>query len=202
MNGARRLVPAALVAAVLVLAAPAALADEAISRRLAALKSLVDPEAARRAARPASPADVCSAGAWWRVTDYGLRSRSERAIRDAALRFAVAPALIRAVIRHESDGNPAAVSHKGAQGMMQLMPATARSLGVVCAFDPRENILGGTRYLRRMYDRLGSWPRALAAYHAGPARVESGRIPRETHRYVERIVRSWSPARLVSLKLP
>ena len=74
------------------------------------------------------------------------------------------------------------------------MPATARSLGVVCAFDPRENVMAGTRYLRELHARLGSWPRALAGYHAGPRRVERGRIPGETRRYVRRIIASWRPS--------
>nr|MDJ0868255.1 lytic transglycosylase domain-containing protein [Myxococcota bacterium] len=79
------------------------------------------------------------------------------------------------------------------QGLMQLMPATARELGVSCPFDPRENVLGGTRYLRWMRDRMGSWPRALAAYNAGPARIESGHWPAETRRYVARVMRRWRP---------
>ena len=76
---------------------------------------------------------------------------------------------------------------------MQLMPETAHRMGVVCPFDPRENVLGGARYLRQLHDRLGSWPRSLAAYHAGPGRVEAGRIPAETHRYVKRVLRTWRP---------
>ncbi len=124
-----------------------------------------------------------------------MRSRTNGAIRDAALRFAVDPQLIRSVIRHESAYDVRAVSHKGAMGLMQLMPETARGLGVVCPFDPRENVLGGTRHLRRLYDRLGSWPRAVAAYHAGAQRVESARLPAPTRRYVKRVLRTWKPHR-------
>ena len=177
-------------AGALLLAAPASAGDEAIARRLAAFAALVDPAAARAAAAPRSDA-ACPTGSWWRMTGYGLRARTDRAIRDAALRFAVDAQLIRAVIRHESGFDPDAVSNRGAQGLMQLMPATADELHVLCPFDPRENVLGGTRYLRRLRDRLGSWPRAIAAYHAGPGRVEAGRIPGETRRYVERVLRSW-----------
>jgi soluble lytic murein transglycosylase-like protein len=85
---------------------------------------------------------------------------------------------------------------------MQLMPATARELGVVCPFDPRQNVLGGARYLRRLRDRLGTWPRALAGYHAGPSRVERGRIPAETRRYVRRVMESWDPRRAAWMDLP
>jgi soluble lytic murein transglycosylase-like protein len=186
----------------LLLLASSAAADEAIARRLGALKSLVNPAAARPAsAAQASPHPACPAGAWWSLTDYGVRSRTEVAIRDASLRHRLAPDLIHAVIRHESNYDVHAVSHKGAMGLMQLMPETAGRMGVVCPFDPRENVLGGARYLRRMRDRLGSWPRALAAYHAGPRRVEEGRIPDETRRYVRRVLRTWQPRRVAWMSL-
>ena len=113
----------------------------------------------------------------------------------------VPPALVKAVIAAESAFDPGAVSHKGAQGLMQLMPATAAELGVEDALHPSENVKGGTRYLREMRDRLGSWPRALAAYNAGPHRVETGRIPAGTRSYVRRILRLWEPHRLASLDL-
>ena len=74
---------------------------------------------------------------------------------------------------------------------MQLMPQTARELGVVCPDDPRENVIGGTRYLRELRDRFGSWELALAAYNAGPTRVVEGRIPAETRRYVKRVIATW-----------
>jgi soluble lytic murein transglycosylase-like protein len=180
---------AVLVAAALLLAGGAR-ADEGIARRLAALRRLVDP-AARGPVRVDPGA--CPGTAWWEASEYGVLSRVEAAIRDASLRFATDPALIRSVIRIESNGDPRAVSHKGALGLMQLMPATAAELGVGCAFDPRENVLAGTRYLRRLYERLGTWARALAAYHAGPARVDAGRIPAETHRYVAAVWRRWRP---------
>jgi soluble lytic murein transglycosylase-like protein len=131
-----------------------------------------------------------------------VRARIDTAVRDASLRFAVSPELLHAVIRHESAYDVEAVSHRGAQGLMQLMPATARELGVVCPFDPRQNVLGGARYLRRLRDRLGTWPRALAGYHAGPSRVERGRIPAETRRYVRRVMESWDPRRAAWMDLP
>jgi soluble lytic murein transglycosylase-like protein len=147
-----------------------------------------------RTPEAAAPAG-CPDTAWWRLTPQAERTRTERAIRDASLRYGIDERLIRSVIRAESDFESAAVSHKGAMGLMQLMPATAQELGVACPFDPRENVLGGTRYLRQMRDRLGSWPRALAAYHAGPGSVEQGRIPGVTRRYVRQVLRLWQPER-------
>jgi soluble lytic murein transglycosylase-like protein len=186
-----------LILAGLLLAIRDAPADEPIARRLAALKVLVDPAEAEPVIpdAPRTGGDACAAGgqAWWRMTAYGVQARIDTAVRDASLRFRVDPALVRAVIREESNYDVHAVSHKGAMGLMQLMPETAAELGVVCAFDPRENVLAGTRYLRRLRDRLGSWPRAVAAYHAGPARVEARRIPDETQRYAERVIARWRP---------
>jgi soluble lytic murein transglycosylase-like protein len=202
----RRSCSAPLLAAALLLTPGPAAADEGIARRLGALKSLVSPTTSRPVAQSplapvGGPEDACPPGTWWRITEYGVRARTDAAIRDAAVRFAVDPQLVRSVIHHESAFDIHAVSPKGAMGLMQLMPATARRLGVVCPFDPRENVLGGTRYLRRLRDRFGSWPQALAAYHAGPTRVAEGRIPGETRRYVKRVVGSWRPDRLTWMAL-
>jgi len=176
--------------------AGAATADPEIDRKLAALRSLTSGAQLASARTPAvssAPGMLgCTRARARRQRGADATLAQLRAIHDASLRYAVSSDLIRSVIRHESNGNPAAVSHKGAIGLMQLMPATARSLGVSCAFDPRQNIMGGTRYLREMRNRMGSWRRALAAYNAGPARVESGRrLPRETRRYVEDVLRTW-----------
>lgn len=179
-----------MVLAGLVLGPVPARSDEAIERRLAALQALV--------ATPSSPSlrsrhrpGGCTLESPWRSTASQRRRRIDRAVRDASRRYAVARELIRSVIRHESNFQVNAVSHRGALGLMQLMPATARELGVRCAFDPRENILAGTRYLRAMHDRFGDWPRALAAYNAGPERVASDNVPYESRRYAQRVMRTW-----------
>jgi soluble lytic murein transglycosylase-like protein len=117
----------------------------------------------------------------------------EEVIAKASKRFRVEPSLIKAVIKAESDFDQAAVSHKGAQGLMQLMPETAYEMEVRNAFDPEENIVGGTRYLSLMLDRFkNDVQMALAAYNAGPERVEEHRgIPPfpETRNFVERVMR-------------
>lgn len=116
----------------------------------------------------------------------------DRIVGDAAQRYQVAPELIRAVIRVESDFDPRAVSPKGAQGLMQLMPRTAQELGVSDPFDPRQNVMGGTRYLRSLLDRYqGDLPAALAAYNWGMGNLErSGGafLPEETRNYIDRVM--------------
>src|SRR6185436_13685699 len=110
------------------------------------------------------------------------------AIEEAARTHGVDPRLVAAVARRESAWNANAVSNVGACGIMQLMPATARYLGVTNVFDPRENIFGGTRYLRTLLDTFnGDLDLTLAAYNAGPGAVEKYRgVPpyRETPAYV------------------
>ena len=121
-----------------------------------------------------------------------LREAIETEIDSAALRNNLDPNLVRAVIRAESSYRHDTVSHAGAMGLMQLMPATAASLGVVNPFDIRQNIDGGTRHLRRMLDMFdGNLELALAAYNAGHNAVRyHGGIPpfEETRNYVPRVL--------------
>src|SRR5271163_4564584 len=115
----------------------------------------------------------------------------DAAIEQAATRHNVDPSLVRSVVKVESDFNPNAVSRKGAMGLMQLMPSTARSLNVSNPFDPAQNVDAGVRHLRRLLDNYGGNVRlSLAAYNAGSGAVaRSAGVPhfRETQNYVRRI---------------
>lgn len=128
-----------------------------------------------------------------RLRDFRFeRTAYDELIREAAERHRVEYALVKAVIHAESSFDRLAVSPKGASGLMQLMPTTAASQGVRNAFLPRDNIEGGCRYLRSLLDRYdGSLSLALAAYNAGPERVDAaGGVPRiaETREYLSRVL--------------
>ena len=126
----------------------------------------------------------------------------DEVIKAASGTYRLDPDLVNSVIRAESGFNVRAVSPKGAQGLMQLMPQTASELGVRNAFDPRANVEGGTRYLRELLERYNfDIVKALAAYNAGPQRVEQyGGVPPyyETKVYVARIVRDFNKKKLAT----
>jgi len=149
-----------------------------------ALEVFIDDELADR---PAEMAAVDPATVYKNLDLY------DDLILDAAGRHGVSPALVKAVMLVESGFNSAAVSPRGAQGLMQLMPTTARELGVVDSFDPEQNIAGGTAYLRRMVDRFGgNMDKAIAAYNAGPGAVQKhGGVPpfKETQFFVRNVTR-------------
>ncbi|MBQ6773723.1 MAG: lytic transglycosylase domain-containing protein [Synergistaceae bacterium] len=110
-------------------------------------------------------------------------------IDSCAEKYNIDSELIRAMIQVESGWDTGAVSNKGAQGLMQLMPRTAAMLGVNNPFDPAQNIEGGVRYISDLTDKYrGDIEKALAAYNAGPTRVDSGNIPEVSKRYVKNIM--------------
>lgn len=137
--------------------------------------------------RPSSFADIDPETVYRNLDAY------DDLILEAAAVHDVSPALLKAMMLVESGFNPSAVSPRGARGLLQLMPATARSLGVDDAFDPAENIGGGARYLRKQIDRFGgNVDLAVAAYNAGPGNVKKyGGIPpfEETQFYVAHVTK-------------
>lgn len=125
-------------------------------------------------------------------TETKTSAEIDRCIKAAAEKYDLSEALIKSVIQAESGFRKNAVSPAGAKGLMQLMPATARELGVTDVFDVGQNIDGGARYLRQMLDRFnGDTKQALSAYNAGPGAVEryNGNVPyKETRHYVKRVL--------------
>jgi len=144
-------------------------------------------------------------------TPVGARTTSEsgnsvaedsvkKFITGAAWRYQIDPDFVASVVRAESGFNSQAVSNKGAQGLMQLMPQTATTLGVGNAFDPAANVEGGTKYLRQLLDQYnGDAVKALAAYNAGPQRVEQyGGVPPyiETREFITRVIDDFNRKKL------
>ena len=129
----------------------------------------------------------------------------DEVVNSASQRYWLDPDLVKSVIKAESAFNVRAVSPKGAQGLMQLMPGTASQLGVPNAFDPAANVEGGTKYLRELLERYNfDLVKALAAYNAGPLRVEQfGGVPPyyETRAYVARVVRDFNKKKAAESKV-
>ncbi|MBW2466996.1 MAG: transglycosylase SLT domain-containing protein [Deltaproteobacteria bacterium] len=137
-----------------------------------------------------------------RIRITAIRGRYGQFIKMAADRYRLDPELIRAVIKVESSFNPFAVSKKGAMGLMQLMPETAKEMKVMEPFEARDNIMGGSRYLRKLLDQFeGDLRLGLAAYNAGPNRIIAGRIPAidETEQYVKKVLYEYGKYRTGAL---
>ncbi|WP_328591336.1 lytic transglycosylase domain-containing protein [Brevibacillus migulae] len=127
-------------------------------------------------------------------------------ISKAAQAVGIDPKFIAAMMKQESSYNVNAKSHAGASGLMQLMPATAKSLGVTDIYDPEQNIMGGAKYIKQQLDRFGSRELALAAYNAGPGRVQKAiqqagtndwnvvkrYLPAETQNYVPKVLGNYA----------
>lgn len=188
----------ALVAALAgLIAAMPAFADTAVSSKARALlfKSqtrVLDSRASKQYSNSVrlQPAPVITPSAY-NSARYGGKYKGKylETAKSAARRHGVPEDLFLRLVQQESGWNPRAKSHKGAIGLAQLMPATARRLGVD-PHNPQQNLEGGARYLRQQYDTFGSWRLALAAYNAGPKAVEKhGGVPpyRETRNYVRKI---------------
>ncbi len=143
---------------------------------------------------PAQPGGIAGTGIRHPSSSPARGSDFDSIIDKASETYRVDRDLIRSVIRAESGFDPDATSPKGAMGLMQLMPDTASGLGVKNAYNPEENIMAGTRYLKYLIDRYdGNVPIALAAYNWGMGNVErgTGRYPEETRGYVARIMRDF-----------
>jgi hypothetical protein len=147
---------------------------------------------------PVAPAQVN------RATAATTRASLDQMVRDASSRHQLDPDFVNSVIKAESNFQTRALSRKGAQGLMQLMPGTASLLGVADPFDPQANVEGGTAYLSQLLDQYHNDPiKALAAYNAGPNRVDQyhGVPPyMETRAYVARIVRDYNAKKRAEMK--
>ncbi len=152
------------------------------------------PKARRRAARRTSRPSRSSAAP--RVPRGERHRRYDTLLREAAARYQLPFAFLKAVVSVESDFTPTALSDKGAMGLMQLMPRTAAAMGVTDPFDPVQNVFGGARYLRVLANRFGGdLVLTIAAYHAGAGAVKRhGGVPPypDTRRYVQRVLEAYT----------
>jgi soluble lytic murein transglycosylase-like protein len=175
--------------------APAAIAASPVAPPSGPSMS-VPPDALASTSAPASP--VAQPAPAVTLADI------DQAVREASSRHQLDPDFVNSVIKAESNFHPRAVSNKGAQGLMQLMPQTASKLGVTDPFDPKANIEAGTAHLKALLSMYGNDPvKALAAYNAGAHRVEQyhGVPPyRETRAYVSKIVRDFNAKKRAQMK--
>ena len=162
---------------------------------------------------PFGSAKAASANSWPAKSGFAKSGSAKfvpapalnQVVNSASAAYHLDPDLVNSVIHAESGFNSRAVSPKGARGLMQLMPGTANQLGVNDAFDPQANVTGGSRYLRELLERYNfDLVKALAAYNAGPQRVEQYRgVPpfRETRAYVARIVHEYNTKKIAQEKI-
>ena len=144
----------------------------------------------------AGPVDASNPARCDKVRKLLLSQHRDPALIDtvirSSLRQGVPPIITLGVIREESDFNRRAKSRVGAQGLMQLMPATVREMGVCHPYNARENVRGGIRYLKSIYNEFGAWRKAIAAYNEGPGALKKHKLFAETKKYVTDI-RSYCP---------
>jgi len=178
-------------------------ADQRTGRLVRSVVAVSGRSAARRVTPPAAAAPAAGNST---ISPAMPAAAIADAIDRAAAEHSLDPRLIHSVIRVESNYDPAAVSPKGALGLMQLIPDTARRFGVADAFDPAANIEGGARYLRYLLDLFGGdYPLALAAYNAGEGAVAKyGTVPpyKETQNYLKLVARHLRESPVVAAEKP